>query len=124
MANSVEIPRPLVTAQRGREFLGVPSWQALALLILLGWLYASILGRLVLQWIGPNRDPNFEHGIFVPLFALFVVWQDRKKLQEIVPQPSWTGLPLLILGLCMLALGVLGAELFFSRTSYSLCSPD
>ena len=117
MANSVEIPRPQVTAPRSRDLFGLPPWQGVALLLLLGWLYASIVARLVLQWIGPNRDPNFEHGIFVPLFALFVVWQDRKKLQEIVPQPSWTGLPLLILGLCMLALGVLGAELFFSRTS-------
>jgi exosortase len=117
MANSVEIPRPLLTAGRNRQFFGLPQWQGVALLLLLGWLYASILGRLILQWIGPNRDPNFEHGIFVPLFALFVLWQDRKKLQEIEPEPSWTGLPLLILGLCMLALGVLGAELFFSRTS-------
>jgi exosortase len=117
MANSVEIPRPLLMTRRNREFFGLPQWQGVTLLLLLGWLYASILARLVLQWIGPNRDPNFEHGIFVPLFALFVLWQDRKKLQEIDPEPSWTGLPLLILGLCMLALGVLGAELFFSRTS-------
>jgi exosortase len=117
MANSVEIPRPVLMARRSREFLGLPQWQGVALLLLLAWLYASILGRLVLQWIGPNRDPNFEHGIFVPLFALFVLWQDRKKLQAIHPEPSWTGLPLLMLGLCMLVLGVLGAELFFSRTS-------
>lgn len=92
-------------------------WQAGALLLLFGWLYASILARLFLQWVGPNRDPNFEHGIFVPLFALFVLWQDRKKLETIVPAPSWTGLPLVVLSLLMLILGVLGAELFFSRVS-------
>ncbi len=96
---------------------GLPRWQWLALLSLLGWLYASILTRLVLQWIGPARDPNFEHGIFVPLFALFVLWQDRKRLQAIAPAPSWAGLPLVVLGLFMLVLGVLGAELFFSRVS-------
>jgi exosortase len=88
-----------------------------ALLLLIVWLYASILARLFLQWVGPARDPNFEHGIFVPLFALFVLWQDRAKLRAIVPAPSWTGLPLLVLGLLMLVLGVLGAELFFSRVS-------
>lgn len=92
-------------------------WQAGALLLLLGWLYASILARLFLQWVGPNRDPNFEHGIFVPLFALFVLWQDRKKLETMAPAPSWTGLPLVVLSLLMLILGVLGAELFFSRVS-------
>ena len=95
----------------------LPRWQAVVLLLLLGWLYASILARLFLQWVGPNRDPNFEHGIFVPLFALFVLWQDRRKLEPIVPAPSWTGLPLVVLSLLMLVLGVLGAELFFSRVS-------
>jgi exosortase len=87
------------------------------LLLLIAWLYASILARLFLQWVGPNRDPNFEHGIFVPLFALFVLWQDRKKLKAIASTPSWAGLPLVALGLLMLVLGVLGAELFFSRVS-------
>jgi exosortase D (VPLPA-CTERM-specific) len=89
----------------------------LALLILIGWLYASILARLFLQWVGPHHDPNFEHGIFVPLFALFVLWRDRKKLQPIAPAPSWAGLPLVALSLLMLVLGELGAELFSSRVS-------
>jgi exosortase len=96
----------------------LPRWQTAALLLLIGWLYTPILARLFLQWVGPNRDPNFEHGIFVPLFALFVLWQDRKRLQAIPSHPSWAGLPLLILSLLMLTLGVLGAELFFSRTSF------
>ena len=96
---------------------GLPRWQALAMLLLMAWLYASILARLFLQWVGPARDPNFEHGIFVPLFALFVLWQDRKRLQAIAPAPSWAGLPLIALGLLMLIVGVLGAENFLSRAS-------
>lgn len=115
MGNSAEVA-PLSTRE-GRLLSSLPRWQAVALLLLLGWLYASILARLFLQWVGPSRDPNFEHGIFVPLFALFVLWQDRKKLESIVPAPSWTGLPLVVLSLLMLILGVLGAELFFSRVS-------
>ncbi|MGD0509329.1 MAG: exosortase/archaeosortase family protein [Terriglobales bacterium] len=95
----------------------MPQWQAVALLLLIAWLYASILAHLFLQWVGPHSDPNFEHGIFVPLFALFVLWQDRKKLAAIPSSPSWTGLPLVVLSLLMLVLGVLGAELFFSRVS-------
>jgi len=87
------------------------------MLLLMAWLYASILARLFLQWVGPARDPNFEHGIFVPLFALFVLWQDRKRLQAIAPAPSWAGLPLIALGLLMLIVGVLGAENFLSRAS-------
>ncbi len=116
MGSSADVA-PLVSTREGRSLSRLPRWQAVVLLLLLGWLYASILARLFLQWVGPNRDPNFEHGIFVPLFALFVLWQDRRKLEPIVPAPSWTGLPLVVLSLLMLVLGVLGAELFFSRVS-------
>ena len=108
---------PLLSAREDRLSSGLPRWQALAMLLLMAWLYASILARLFLQWVGPARDPNFEHGIFVPLFALFVLWQDRKRLQAIAPAPSWAGLPLIALGLLMLIVGVLGAENFLSRAS-------
>jgi len=116
MSNSSEAV-PHLSTDEGRLSPGLPRWQGVVLLLLIAWLYASILARLFLQWVGPNRDPNFEHGIFVPLFALFVLWQDRKKLKAIASTPSWAGLPLVALGLLMLVLGVLGAELFFSRVS-------
>ena len=117
MSNSVEIAPAVLTSGGRRLSYGLPQWQGAALLLLLGWLYASILTRLFLQWVGPTRDPNFEHGIFVPLFALYILWQDRKRLQTLRPDPSWAGLPVLALSLIMLVLGVLGAELFFSRVS-------
>jgi exosortase len=116
MSNSVEAA-PLLLDEGGRLRSGLPRWQEVALLLLTAWLYASILARLFLQWVGPSHDPNFEHGIFVPLFASFVLWQERKKLKAIASSPSWAGFPLVVLSLLMLVLGVLGAELFFSRVS-------
>jgi exosortase len=116
MSNSVEVA-PLLSTREGRLSSGLPRWQGVTLLLLMAWLYAAILARLFLQWVGPSRDLNFEHGIFVPLFALFVLWQDRKRLKAIAAEPSWAGLPLVVLSLLMLVLGVLGAELFFSRMS-------
>jgi exosortase D (VPLPA-CTERM-specific) len=132
MANSVEVA-PRLSASEASEAThktskssktgesklssGSVPWQAVVLLVLVGWLYGSILVRLFLQWVGPSHDPNFEHGIFVPLFALFILWQDRKKLQAIAPAPSWTGLPLIVLSLLLLVIGVLGAENFSSRVS-------
>jgi len=113
MGNSVLLAPASATGEH-RWSPGLPRWQSVALLGLLVWLYASILTRLFLQWI---NDPNFSHGIFVPLFALFVLWQDRKRLMQIEPSPSWSGLVLIVVALLMLVLGVLGAELFFSRTS-------
>src|SRR4030088_876006 len=95
MSDSVEVA-PLLSTREGRLSSGLPRWQGVALLLLIAWLYASI---------------------FVPLFALFVLWQGRKRLKAIASEPSWAGLPLVVLSLLMLVLGVLGAELFFSRVS-------
>jgi exosortase D (VPLPA-CTERM-specific) len=119
MGNSVQVAPPLPTPRTREDghSLSLSSWQAVALLLLVGWLYAPVLARLFLQWVGPHSDPNFQHGIFVPLFALFVIWQDRKKLAAIPANPSWIGLLLVVVGLFMRALGELGAELFFSRMS-------
>src|SRR5580700_965278 len=113
MSNSVGTV-PLLSTREGGLWSGKHGWQAVALVLLIAWLYASILWHLLLQW---KTDPNFSHGIFVPLFALFVLWQDRKKLAAIAVVPSWSGLPLVLLSLLVLILGVLGAELFFSRVS-------
>lgn len=81
---------------------------------LIAWLYAGSFARLFAQWI---HDPNFSHGIFVPAFALFVLWRERKKLRAIEPAPSWAGLPLVMLGLLALFLGVRGVDLFLPRVS-------
>ena len=89
-------------------------WQPVVLAALVGWLYFPILSRLVAQWW---NDPNFSHGFFVPLFSLFVLWQDRPRLEEISSCPSSWGLMITALGLVVLVVGVLGAELFLSRFS-------
>lgn len=89
-------------------------WQAAILAGLVVWLYSSILFRLALQWW---TDPNFSHGFFVPAFSIFVLWQNRAKLLALPRTPSSWGLPIIVLGLLTLTVGVLGAELFLSRTS-------
>src|ERR1051325_3620541 len=96
---------------------GLRVWQALVLLGISAWLYVPILGRLTQQWW---TDPNFSHGFFVPLFSLFVLWQDRSRLSAVRRQPSLWGLPVIIISLCTLILGVLGAEVFLARTSLIL----
>ncbi len=113
MGSPIEVVSSLSTKEN-RLSSALPRWQTTALLLLTAWLYATILARLFLQWI---HDPNFSHGIFVPAFALFVLWQDRRKLQRIPQASSWTGIPLVYLSMLMLVLGELGAELFSSRTS-------
>ena len=88
-----------------------------ALAVLSLWLYWSTLSRLLSQWW---HDPNFSHGFFVPLFSIFVVWQERERFSRFVPVPSWSGLGLLFLALMLLIVGQMGAELFLARSSILL----
>lgn len=80
-------------------------------------LYYSVLFHLAEQWW---TDPNFSHGIIVPLFCGFLVWRKRHQLARAPITPSWWGLPVLLAGLCLLIVGVYGAELFMSRFSFLL----
>ena len=79
------------------------------------WLYAPVLSHLVGQW---SRDPNYSHGFSVPAFSLYLLWQEWGHLQKLPLQPSWSGLLPLGLAVAVLMAGVLGAELFLSRSSF------
>ena len=92
----------------------VPYWQLGVLAILSLWLYGSTLLHLVRQWW---HDPDFSHGFFVPLFAAFVLWQERNRLARLVSRPSWSGLGIIALAVFLLIVGQMGAELFLSRLS-------
>jgi exosortase len=94
-----------------------PWWQPAVLILLLGWLYYSILSNLALQWW---QDPNFSHGFFVPLFSGFLLWEKRDALARLPRSPSWWGLPIILISLGVVVTGVLGAELFLSRISLIL----
>ena len=93
---------------------GLRWWQVGILFALIGTLYSVILQRLVENWW---NDPNFSHGFLVPFFSAFVIWQDRKKIAAIRVETSWSGLIVTAAALGILILGVLGAELFLSRSS-------
>ncbi len=89
-------------------------WQTAVIAALLLWLYFPTLTHLVGQgW----NDPNFSHGFFVPLFAAFVIWQERSRLASLSLRPSWSGLLFLGFAMCVLIVGQMGAELFLSRLS-------
>ena len=109
--------RPLTVRPPSVTLTAVPLWQASFLAALGLWLYWSTLVHLIGQWWA---DPNFSHGFFVPLFSAFVIWQERDRLARITPQPSWSGLSVVLAGLGVLIVGRLGAELFLDRSSLLL----
>lgn len=110
LAQPVQLPQEKLSPTLGNAGL----WRLLVLIGLVLWLYAAVLARLAHQWW---TDPNFSHGFFVPIFALYVAWQKRDSLGAVQRAPSLWGLAVLVFALCTLILGVLGAELFLSRVS-------
>jgi exosortase len=94
-----------------------PLWQLGILGALILSLYAPTLFWLVSQW---STDQNASHGFLVPLFSAFVIWQERDRLSRILPQPSWSGVVVLIAGLGVLILGRMGAERFLECSSLLL----
>ncbi|GAW65988.1 membrane protein [Geoanaerobacter pelophilus] len=85
----------------------------LALMILTG-VYWSILPDMVQQWY---EDANYSHGFVVPLIAGYFAYERRKELAEVLAEPWWPGLLLVVAGLLQLVVGWLGSEFFTMRSS-------
>jgi exosortase len=103
------LPRPQWSLQ-GAHF----KWGSALIVVLIGAIYYRVLAKLVLDWW---QIPDFSHGFLVPIFAAYLVWVERKTLQETKIAPTWSGVAVIALGLLVLLLGVYGAELFLSRVS-------
>jgi len=112
------VSQPTAGAWVRREFTSSLAWWQWATFgAMAGWMYHDILWRLVVQWW---EDPDFSHGFFVPLFSAFVLWRERERLSATPVKPSWFGLVVVAGALATLTVGVLGAELFLSRSSLVL----
>ena len=77
--------------------------------------YLPILKSLVGQW---STDEDMSHGFFVPVIAGFIIWQKRDDLMATKAQPTLWGMLLVAWGALQMILGVLGTELFTSRTAF------
>lgn len=86
----------------------------LAVLGLLAVTYASIVPAMVAQW---GEDPNYSHGFLVPLVSAYFLWERRQDLMAARPGGGLLGLPLLLVGLMLLAFGYAGTEYFTMRLS-------
>jgi exosortase len=95
--------------------LATLSLQIVTLFVLAAVLYTHILAALVGDW---SSDPNYSHGFIVLPCCAWILWRERKQIADQPVKPSWAGLAVVIGAVGMLILGVLGAELFLSRTSF------
>lgn len=87
--------------------LSSPRWKqlvgylALPLLAVV-WAYWTSLQAIAERW---ESDPQYSHGYLVPLFSLVLLWLRRDKLQWDQLNPSWWGVPLLVLSIAVRGFG-------------------
>jgi exosortase len=91
------------------------SMVAVVLCVLTAVLYFQVGIKLVSDWY--NIEDN-SHGLLIPFFVLFLLWDKRETLRAVPLKPSWNGLGFVLLGLFVLMIGVFGADLFLSRISF------
>jgi len=77
--------------------------------------YFPILYRLVVQW---NNDDDMGHGFFVPVIAGYIAWQKRDELLRAQLRTNYLGLVVVAFSALQAYVGILGAELFLSRTAF------
>ena len=91
------------------------SWKALlAIAGALGLAYAPVIRRLADDWL---HDENVSHGVFVPIVAGYIAWQERDKLLAAKWSPHWLGLAVILGAGLQLYVATLGVELFLARTA-------
>ena len=91
------------------------TWFTMLLLsTLVAIMYARVLGSMARQWWD---DPNYGHGIFVPLFAAYVLWSERDRWRTQPLRANNFGFAIMLFAIGLLVLGTLGAELFTARLS-------
>jgi exosortase len=104
---------PQTAARADRLELSLPKGLVIAGLV--AGLYGPVLIRMIVQWW---QDPDYSHGLVVPLFVGYVVYQRRYQLRQVpLDEPSNRGLPLMVGAIGLLIAGSLGAELFVARFS-------
>ena len=102
---------------RGETRSAIPGVLILVVVFagLLALLYHSIALRLAEQWYA---DPDYSHGFLVPFVSAYLVWERWAKLRSLPVTPNLWGVAVLGLGLLMLLVGSLGAELYLQRSSF------
>jgi exosortase D (VPLPA-CTERM-specific) len=82
------------------------AWGMIIVITLLtGFIFQEAIADLLVNW---ERE-EYSHGYMIPAIALFLIWQQKDKLELISFGGSWAGIFLIVLGLFLYVAGSLGA---------------
>lgn len=79
----------MTTAAAQRVQLGVIAFLVLAMF----WHFFPVMEQ---KWAAD--DSYYSHGYLIPFVSAFLIWRMREKLAALPRQPSWLGLPVVLLG--------------------------
>lgn len=106
---------PAATTTPDRSFRLAPLVPLVLPLLCLLWAYWPTLVELAATW---SHNPQYQHGFLVPVFAAFLLYQRRDKLDAAALRPSLWGLLPLAVGLGLRLIG--GYRYYNSLDSISL----
>ncbi len=89
-----------------------------ALTLVTVFLYLPVIIPLVHQWL---NDPNYRHGIVIPLISAYIIWTRRKELAKTHYEGGATlGFAIIVGAALLLIVGTAASEFFTVRFSLPL----
>jgi exosortase len=82
------------------------------------WAYWGPFVEMARHWL---KDPQYSHGVIVPVFSLLLLRMRRSMLADAVLRPSWWGLALLAGGTALRLYGAHYAINWFEQISLLPC---
>jgi len=101
-----------------KSILSRRSILPIALGLLMAALYVPVVVPLVRQW---STDPNYRHGLAIPIISGLILWTRRKRLAETGREGgAVTGYILVLIASGLLVGGTAASEFFTARLSLPL----
>ena len=83
----------------GRWHFSLLGWGVLGFALIVAFIpFYNVLGGLFDVW---NLQPEYSHGILIPIISLFLIWRERDALMRTAFKGSWWGVAVLLAGILM-----------------------
>lgn len=87
--------------------------------VILAGMLTLLYGNVLWQWgIDLWDDPNYSHGLFIPLISLYYLKNKITSLRNAETAPSNSGILIILFAFCLFLIGYVAAEPFSERVSF------
>ena len=87
--------------------------------VIIAGVITLLYGNVLWQWgLDLWNDPNYSHGLFIPLISLYFLKNKINTLRNAETKPSDAGILVVLFALCLFILGYVAGEFFSKRISF------